>query len=932
MTPIPPSVVRFFLISLLLICSAPAAITVIGIADEDIDTDQAAFTVPSEAGFTIVANLNGVPVALDSSTVVTTPGYYELGVTKTNDSDASKESVVIQFIVLDSTRGTSERGLVNWIPYPTIDSAPSAYAGMGAEVIAPAALPMGYDIPLVVRLFDPSSVQGLRLNGTMIVPEMPGSFVRVLRGFGSSFLPAPATSGALSLTPTINGIAVPKSILIESVTTWTVVSSDITQSVDWGQNARISITADLAVSDGVTLTIGEGSIIQLDPGVDIQLDGTLDVNGSDSAPVLFSNAPGQNPWGGFFLQGVNSSADVEHAIFTGSGADSDWFSGSGYSAHRKEQATFLVDDSPAIFTNCYFLDLEGQALHGKDATISVSDCIVQRVPTVGQFNGGAVTVTRSALIEFPKNDNIFNDDDNDGIYFTEGSHQLIDSVVGWAKDDGVDAGSGDSGSVVVDGCWFEACYHEGMAWSGGGRTADVIDSLAMNCGQGIEAGWSTGSNSPIVTVTGSLCVGNHIGWRYGDNYDWDYDGQLNVSNSASLYNDRNIFGYEWDSWNYRSERMTIENNQLSEADGRHPTNALWDHALAATVMATYSASAGSEVGCGFGEWSFQRDISEYGGEIVLSVSEPGAQPVAITYEVARDFEVIATGSVQLHPGELRKSLSLPALGGVPQSFVRVTLTGSTGSEITTPRNLFYLVPPQVDGSPQTLIAKGSAWRYLDDGSNQGDAWKELSFDDSGWAEDSAELGYGDGDEAKVVNDLNASGNLIATTYFRHEFTVNDPSQFGTLDLNLLRDDGAIVYLNGEEEFRSNIDAGLIAFDTFTENVTQGSEEDLYFTKEIPASKLQAGTNVIAVEVHQANDTSSDISFNFELVAHPIVPATLLLLESGDEINLLWQGDSGIILQSSTTLDADWADVPGATSPLRLTPGEPDPWKFFRLAR
>ena len=63
----------------------------------------------------------------------------------------------------------------------------------------------------------------------------------------------------------------------------------------------------------------------------------------------------------------------------------------------------------------------------------------------------------------------FSDDDNDAVYFTEGSHQLIDSVIGWAKDDGIDAGSGGTGQVVVDGSWFEACFHEGQAWSGGGR-------------------------------------------------------------------------------------------------------------------------------------------------------------------------------------------------------------------------------------------------------------------------------------------------------------------------------------------------------------------------------------------------------------------------------------------------------------------------------
>ncbi len=51
-----------------------------------------------------------------------------------------------------------------------------------------------------------------------------------------------------------------------------------------------------------------------------------------------------------------------------------------------------------------------------------------------------------------------------------------------------------------------------------------------------------------------------------------------------------------------------------------------------------------------------------------------------------------------------------------------------------------------------------------------------------------------------------------------------------------------------------------------------------------------------------------------------------------EFNLLWQGDAGLILQSSTALETDWTDLPNANSPLLLTPGEPDPRRFFRLSQ
>ena len=42
-----------------------------------------------------------------------------------------------------------------------------------------------------------------------------------------------------------------------------------------------------------------------------------------------------------------------------------------------------------------------------------------------------------------------------------------------------------------------------------------------------------------------------------------------------------------------------------------------------------------------------------------------------------------------------------------------------------------------------LVAKGSVWKYLDNGSDQGTAWQLPSFDDTAWTSGTAPLGYGD---------------------------------------------------------------------------------------------------------------------------------------------------------------------------------------------
>ena len=102
-----------------------------------------------------------------------------------------------------------------------------------------------------------------------------------------------------------------------------------------------------------------------------------------------------------------------------------------------------------------------------------------------------------------------------------------------------------------------------------------------------------------------------------------------------------------------------------------------------------------------------------------------------------------------------------------------------------------------------LVAAGSVWKYRDDGSDQGTAWRAATFDDAAWASGPAQLGYGDGDEATLVGFGGNPNAKYVTTYFRRTFTVSNPASFASLHLRLLRDDGAVVYVNGAEVFRSN---------------------------------------------------------------------------------------------------------------------------------
>ena len=189
----------------------------------------------------------------------------------------------------------------------------------------------------------------------------------------------------------------------------------------------------------------------------------------------------------------------------------------------------------------------------------------------------------------------------------------------------------------------------------------------------------------------------------------------------------------------------------------------------------------------------------------------------------------------------------------------------------------FTIMVDVDGAAaptaDVIIPKGSSWKYLDDGSDQGDAWREYSFDDSSWQSGIAQLGYGDGDEATVSSFGPDSSNKFTTTYFRHTFDIADANSVTALSLAMMNDDGGVVYLNGEEVFRNNMPLGDINSTTFASRAVGGADESFFERKAISPALLRESKNVIAVEVHQANLTSSDLSFDFtlDMIRGVIVP-------------------------------------------------------------
>ena len=82
----------------------------------------------------------------------------------------------------------------------------------------------------------------------------------------------------------------------------------------------------------------------------------------------------------------------------------------------------------------------------------------------------------------------------------------------------------------------------------------------------------------------------------------------------------------------------------------------------------------------------------------------------------------------------------------------------------------------------------------------------------------------------------------------------------------MRDDGAVVYINGTEVARPNMPAGTITNSTQPSSIAYGASEFTFFGFAVSPGVLQTGTNVIAVQVHNHSVNSSDISFDLRLIA------------------------------------------------------------------
>lgn len=185
----------------------------------------------------------------------------------------------------------------------------------------------------------------------------------------------------------------------------------------------------------------------------------------------------------------------------------------------------------------------------------------------------------------------------------------------------------------------------------------------------------------------------------------------------------------------------------------------------------------------------------------------------------------------------------------------------------------------------TFIQPGAFWKYNDSGANLGSSWKFQTYSDSSWSQGQAELGYGDGNESTIISFGNNSLNKHITSYFRKFIYIGDTIAFKYFKLKLIADDGAIVYLNNDELIRKNLPNGPINYKTKAINAINGSLEHTWSELNVNNNKFVIGWNLIAVEIHQCDSLSDDVSFALELKGITYKESSLIFNGSNNYVNL-----------------------------------------------
>jgi len=483
-----------------------------------------------------------------------TAGYYRIEIIQRKSDQASPD--VIRIVILDPERGETEWGLPPWTP---LDPETGVLGEQTVKLVHAPSAPPDMAIPLIVIL-----EEELTLSESYLDAEIGAARFRIKRGVGSVQIPGNSSENILKIDQgnfqvTIDNFDTPSQSL----------SGVLTADLSIPEGSYIHIPGELTIPAGITLSIGSGTFVSVAPEVNIRNDGLLYLAGTASAPVTFTCSESEAYWGGVIGSSAGNRVEATHAIFSRSGHHT----GGEYSyGHAGRQALFYSENGELKMDHCYMIDHIGQIFYPVSCTLELNDCLIQRAKTGGQMNQSELIMERCVFTDFPDDSFEYRDEDNDALYLDETNAVISNSVFMFAKDDGLDSGASGGGEVHISSSIFESVFHEGAALSSGHSAVKlhrITSCLFSNCGQGLELGYSSPNHQ--VEVDSCRFIGNGIGIRYGDCYDFPHHGYIQVRNSESLDNSvYDVWNMNREHWAADTFHMSFENVQVSKPNPMYP--------------------------------------------------------------------------------------------------------------------------------------------------------------------------------------------------------------------------------------------------------------------------------------------------------------------------------------------------------------------------
>jgi hypothetical protein len=180
----------------------------------------------------------------------------------------------------------------------------------------------------------------------------------------------------------------------------------------------------------------------------------------------------------------------------------------------------------------------------------------------------------------------------------------------------------------------------------------------------------------------------------------------------------------------------------------------------------------------------------------------------------------------------------------------------------------WLLSSVISAAEEVVIPRGDVgWKYLDSSEEPEANWSDADYDDAQWREGQALLGYGDHDIRTTVPFGGNVQNKRPVTFFRKLFQLRDRNRYRRYVGRVCCDDGAVVYVNRTEVYRRNMPQGEVTPATLAVRAVgpDTTSERRYVTFLVGNEVLRDGRNVVAVSVHQAAPTSSDLALDLELI-------------------------------------------------------------------